>query len=116
MENFSAATAPLESAATEDPENIHVHLALGWCYKRTGRIDLAICALENAAEHAPYEGIIYYNLACYWALCENVELAIEYLMQSFDLDPEYRDLVSGETDFDGIRDDPDFQMITSVIV
>ena len=110
------AIAPLEIAAEEDAANVHTHLALGWCYKRIGRIDLAIEALENAVEHAPYEGIIHYNLACYWVLSENTKLAIQYLLQSFDLDPEYRDLVAHEEDFDAIRNDPDFQMITSVIV
>ena len=116
MEEYGMAIEPLEDAAGEDPTNIHTHLALGWCYKRTGRLDLAIEALEHAAEHAPHEGIIHYNLACYWALSENKEMAVKYLLQSFDLDPDYRDLVAAETDFDSIRDDPEFQMITSVIV
>lgn len=116
MEQFADAVGPLEDAALEDPENIHIHLALGWCYKRMDRLDLAIQALEKAIEYAPDEGIIHYNLACYWALTENKEQAILYLAQSFDLDPEYRDLVAAESDFDAIRDDRDFQMATSVIV
>ena len=79
-------------------------------------IDLAIEALEQALEHAPHEAIIHYNLACYWALVGNKDRAIEYLAQSFEFDPDYRDLVAAESDFDAIRDDPDFRMATSVIV
>ena len=116
MERFEEAIEPLQQAAEAQPENIHIQLALGWCYKRTGRLDLAIQSLEEAMEARPDEGIIHYNLACYWSLAHNKGLALQYLTQSFDLDPNYRDMVADERDFDPIRDDPDFQMLTSVIV
>lgn len=115
MERYSDAIEPLQEAAALEPENIHAHLALGWCFKRIERIDLAIQALEDAIEVAPDEGIIHYNLACYWSLADNKGLAIQYLLQSFDLDDHYRELVAEETDFDPIRDDPEFQMFTGVI-
>ena len=41
---------------------------LGWCHKRTGRLDLAIDALEAALAADPEEPLIHYNLACYWSL------------------------------------------------
>ena len=115
MEQFAAAIRPLEDAAAAE-DNIHTYLALGWCYKRVERLDLAIEALERALEQAPCEAIIHYTLACYWALVGNKDRAIDYLAQSFEIDPDYRDLVANESDFDGIRDDPDFRMATSVIV
>ena len=116
MEKFEEAIEPLQEAAELQPSNIHIQLALGWCYKRIGRLDLAIQALEEAIEVRPDEGIIHYNLACYWSLAQNKGLALQYLTQSFDLDPNYRDMVAEERDFDPIRDDPDFQMLTSAIV
>ncbi len=116
MERFREAIVPLQRASTAQPENIHIHLAIGWCQKRLGRLDLAIQALEDAMEFSPDEGIIHYNLACYWSLAKNKGLALQYLSQSFDLDPNYRDLVAHERDFDPIRTDRDFQMLTSVIV
>ena len=51
-----------------EPENVRAWLALGWCHKRTGRIDLAIDALEAARNADPDEPLILYNLACYWSL------------------------------------------------
>ena len=42
-------------------------LALGWCYKRIGRIDLAIESLEEALSIEPNDALIHYNLACYWS-------------------------------------------------
>ena len=43
-------------------------------------------------------------------------MAVRYLDQSFEIDPKYRDQVATETDFDPIRDDPEFQSVTRVIV
>jgi tetratricopeptide (TPR) repeat protein len=116
MECYAEAVLPLDEAARNDPENIHVLLALAWCRKRTGRLDLAIEALETALVADPSEGIIHYNLACYWSLAKNKQNAIEYLSQALAIDPNFRDLVDGERDFDPIRNDPDFLAITSVIV
>jgi Flp pilus assembly protein TadD len=106
----------LAEAAELDPDNIHVWLALGWCYKRVGRLDLAIESLERAMEADNKQAIIYYNLACYWSLATNVKLALAYLTRAFDLDPAYRDLVANESDFDAIRKDPRFQELTNTAV
>lgn len=116
MERFPEAIEYFESAAEQDSENVHIWLALGWCHKRVGKLDMAIQSLEEALAFEPGEAIIYYNLACYWSLANNVKLALEYLSRAFSIDPDYRDLISGERDFDPIRSDPRFQELTSVIV
>ena len=116
MERYQEAIEPLALSAELQPSNIHVQLALGWCYKRVDRLGMAIQALELALEVSPDEGIIHYNLACYWSLANNKGLALQYLRQSLDLDPNYLDMIASESDFDPIRDDPDFRMLTSVIV
>jgi len=116
MERFPEAIKYFESAAEQDSENVHIWLALGWCHKRVGKLDMAIQSLEEALAFEPGEAIIYYNLACYWSLANNVKLALEYLSRAFSIDPDYRDLIGGERDFDPIRSDPRFQELTSVIV
>jgi Flp pilus assembly protein TadD len=116
MQRFSEAVVPLKESSEQAPENLHVWLALGWCYKRSGRLDLAIQALEDAMAIDPSQAIIYYNLACYWALAKNAKLAVAYLGRAFDLEPNYRDMVAQEQDFDLIRSHRDFQSLTSVIV
>ncbi len=93
MERFDEAIAPLNEACDLDPDNVHVHLALGWCQKRRGRLDLAIQALEEALTIDDGQGIVHYNLACYWSLAHHAQNAIEYLSQAFEIDPNYRDLV-----------------------
>lgn len=115
-ERCAEAIGPLRDAAEIEPENLEIWLALGWCYKRVGRVDLAVEALEEALGVAPDQALVHYNLACYWALARNVPMAAEYLTHAFELDSNYRDLVADEPDFDAIRRDPEFRAVLSVIV
>jgi len=113
---FREALEPLSRAAVRTPDNICVWLALGWCYKRTGKLDRAIESLEEALAAQPDDALVHYNLACYWSLAKNKRQALAYLSRALDLDDEYRLLVSGEPDFDPIRDDPAFQALVRVAV
>jgi len=115
-QRYNEAAPALERAAELLPSDMHVHLALAWCYKRTGRLEHAIQSLEAALENDPYEAILHYNLACYWTLARNRRRALRCLSRALDLDGNYIDLVPYESDFDAIRDDPEFQMLTSLIV
>lgn len=115
-EQWNDAIAPLAQAAELEPQNTAHWLALAWCQKRVGRVDLAIQALEEALAADAEQAIVHYNLACYWALQQNVSLAVEYLARAFDIDPKYRDLVKDERDFDGIRHHPGFRAVTKVSV
>ena len=101
-------------AAEIEPQNIHIRLSLG----------LVLQALppagpgDSVARRSPRSrrlacAIVHYNLACYWSLAGNVKLAVTYLSQAFDLEPEYRDLVHRERDFDPIRNHPHFQALTA---
>lgn len=116
LEKYKEALAPLSVAAEGDPENIDTWLALGWCHKRTGRLDLAIEALEEALAIEPGSAIVHYNLACYWSLARNKPHAISYLERALSLDSSFRHQVDMEPDFDPIRDDSDFLAVTSLSV
>lgn len=88
-ERFEEAIACFETAAQIDEENIHIFLALGWCQKRCGRIDLAIRAMEEGILVDPTEAILFYNLACYWALTGNVSQTVVYLGRALELDKRH---------------------------
>ncbi len=113
---YEDAIAPLAIAAERTPNDIHVWLALGWCYKRIHRLDLAIEALERAQEASPDEAVIHYNLSCYWSLAGNKERTLEYLARALELAPDYRDMIPTETDFDPLRSDPDFRSLVALEV
>jgi tetratricopeptide (TPR) repeat protein len=116
MERYSEAIDSLSKAAEIAPQDQHIRLALGWCYKRCQRIDLAIESLEAALDYVPDSAILHYNLACYWSLVRQVRKSVSYLARALELDPDYRDAVGSESDFDPIRFHPHFQSLLSVIV
>ena len=116
MERYHDAIPPLRESAEQDPDDSHALLALGWCYKRIGRLNLAIQALQEALVVDENQAIVHYNLACYWSLAGNAEIALDHLATAFQIDPAYRDLASHESDFDSIRQQPGFRELTSVIV
>ncbi len=116
LQRHTEAIKWLRRASTTLSESIHVLVAMAWCHKRTGRVDLAIDDLDRALKIDPGEAILHYNLACYWTLAGNKRFALRYLARAIEMDGRFRDLVSEEPDFDSLRDDPRFQSIVSVIV
>lgn len=111
LERYEDALAPLERSAALIPDDIHVFLALGWCYKRTGQLAKAIEALERAVVVDAGEPILHYNLACYWSLARNRTQALRHLARALDLDANYRDLIPDEPDFNSLRNDPEFRQL-----
>jgi len=111
LERYADAVVPLRKVAELEPENVQVLLALGWCHKRSGRIDLAIKALETAVAADTDEPLIRYNLACYHSVAGDKRPALAYLEQALALDPNYRLLIDQEPDFEPLRRDPEFQAI-----
>ena len=116
LERYDEALEPLGRAKAIDPDNVGVWLALGWCYKRTARIDRAVEALERASRVAPSDALVHYNLACYLSLAGDTPRALACLAQAIALDSRYRELVHDEPDFDPIRSDPEFIALTSIVV
>lgn len=111
LNRYEEAVEPLYNAAQSASNNIHILLALAWCYKRIGRLDQAITTLEEALAVEPDEPILRYNLACYFSLAGNKNRALRYLSQTLSIAPDYRQLIDDEPDFNPIRSDPDFQSL-----
>jgi tetratricopeptide (TPR) repeat protein len=106
----------LEDAADLSPSNVQIWLALGWCYKRAGKIHLAIEAMERAIDVQPSMPLLHYNLACYLSLAGEKRGAIRQLAFAIELDDSFRYKVIDEPDFDPLRGDPEFVSLTSIIV
>jgi tetratricopeptide (TPR) repeat protein len=112
LERYREALKPLEVAFGLKPGDVAVAIALGWCYKRTHRLAQAVDALERAAKENPGEPLLHYNLACYWSLAGNQEKALDELSIALDMAPELRSLIPGESDFDPLRGNPEFERLT----
>ena len=108
---YREALKPLEVAASLRPGDIGVAIALGWCYKRTQRLAQAIDSLARALRDHPDEPLLHYNLACYWSLANNPRKAVESLGTALALAPDIRSMIGGESDFDAIRGNPDFDRL-----
>jgi tetratricopeptide (TPR) repeat protein len=113
---FTEALGPLGQAAQAVPENVHVQLALGWCHKRTARLDLAIQDLERALDVEPTDALVHYNLACYLSLAGQRHRALVHLSRALSLDATLRRLVDNEPDFNSLRADPEFLSLVEMAV
>jgi tetratricopeptide (TPR) repeat protein len=111
LERYEEALVPLERAAEIVPDQIPIWIALGWCYKRIGRLDLAIESLETAVAIEPSTALLHYNLACYWSLAGNKERLLQSLSRTLSIDADFRKLIDDEPDFDPFRSDPDFRSL-----
>jgi tetratricopeptide (TPR) repeat protein len=111
LSRYREAIIPLSRCLDLIPDDIHVCISLGWCYKRVGQIDRAIEALERAVDAEPEEALLHYNLACYWCLATDRRKALRYLAEALAIDGNLRDLVKGEADFDVLRGDPLFRSL-----
>ena len=113
LSRYREALKPLEIAAALRPAEVGVAIALGWCYKRTHRLAQAIDALERAGRHNPdAPGLLHYNLACYWSLAGNAAKSVDALAIALDLEPDLRNLIADESDFDQLRGRPEFERLT----
>ena len=112
LERYREALKPLEVAAKLRPGDLAVAIALGWCYKRTHRLAQAIDALERASRENAEEPLLHYNLACYWSLAGNLPKALDELAIALDQEPNLRNLINEESDFDKLRGNPEFERLT----
>lgn len=108
LADFPQALLSLEAAAAINPNSVSLQMALAWCYKRTDRLPLAILATEFAHHLDPKEPILMYNLACYLSLAQDKDLALSWLGRALRADPKIVHMIPHESDFDPLRQDPDF--------
>jgi uncharacterized Ntn-hydrolase superfamily protein len=91
---------------------IHVRweaLARASTHHEPGRYEQGIAILAAAIERFPEDGTILYDLACYESLAGRRDEALAHLARSLELEPSYREMARGETDFDAVREDDRFR-------
>ena len=110
-EDWDQALKAYETVLADDPADVSVLMGMSWCYKRTDRLSRAIEATEQAYEAAPEEPIVLYNLACYHALNGDKSQALSWLGRALRMESSLRKLIPNESDFDRLRNDPDFQFV-----
>jgi tetratricopeptide (TPR) repeat protein len=111
MERYEEGIGVFEEILTHDPESVSAYVGLGWCHKRTGRLDKALEAMERLLAVRPAEGIGLYNLACYCSLEGDADRALDLLAKAIEEEEEFRQHARSEEDLDAIRGRPEFGRI-----
>ncbi len=114
-EEYDSALTSYRRAIAEEPSDLSVLLGMAWCLKRVDRLPEAINAMEQAYSSAPDEAIVLYNLACYHCLAGHKSEALSWLGRSLRMDSSLRSLIPEESDFDALRNDPDFRFVTGSV-
>ena len=111
LERYEEGAKAYERVLKGEPANVSAWVGLGWCRKRSGRLDLAIEAMHSLLENRPNEAIGFYNLACYLCLNGEHDRALALLGKSFSIDSAYRRLAPLEDDFAALHNDPGFKRL-----
>jgi tetratricopeptide (TPR) repeat protein len=78
---------------------------------QAGRFDEAIALMRRDAERQPDHPALLYNLACYEALADRRDDALEHLGRAVELNPRFREFAEQDSDFAALRDDPRFSEV-----
>ena len=104
---------PSPCSGSTAPKNMLTYISLGWCYKRTDRLPLAVKVLERAVKTDPDFSLAKYNLACYYSLAGEMQKCFGFLAKALEENPEYAAMAREEPDFDNVRDTDEFRALTT---
>jgi tetratricopeptide (TPR) repeat protein len=79
-----------------------------YAYRDLGATERGHRMLREAVEREPDHAVFRYHLACFESLSGNRQPALDHLRHAVELDPEIATWAAKDTDFDAIRDDPQF--------
>ena len=108
------ALAVFSRALEERPDDLTVLMGMAWCFKRTDQLPHAISTIEQAYQASPKQPIVLYNLSCYFSLAGDKAQALSWLGRALRMEPSLRELIPDESDFDPLRNDPDFQFVIGI--
>ena len=111
LEQNEAAIASYDKAIEIKPDYYEAWNSRGNALFMLGQQEAAIASYDKAIEIKPDLHQAHYTKACCYALQGNCEGAIDSLQRAIGLDASYREKAKTDTDFDGIRDNEQFQAL-----
>lgn len=83
-------------------------------YFASGEHERALEVLADAHAEWPDDTTVLYNLACAESMTGRTEQALEHLRAAIGREPDrFQDAAAKDTDFDPIRDEPEFQKLVA---
>src|SRR5215469_5824618 len=86
------------------PDDIQWTISLAYATRRADSIEAAREILSTAEPRFPREGIIKYNLACYFCQTGDIKMAKNYLKKAFEIDLNWRVAALEDADLQPIWD------------
>jgi tetratricopeptide (TPR) repeat protein len=83
-----------------EPDDVDWTISLAYATRRADSIEAAKEILLNAESKFPKDGIIKYNLACYFCQMGQIETAKNYLRKAFEIDPDQRVMALEDEDLE----------------
>ncbi|MBW4473696.1 MAG: toll/interleukin-1 receptor domain-containing protein [Stenomitos rutilans HA7619-LM2] len=112
LQEFEKAIAAVDKAINLKPEKVLYKANRSIVLARVGRYAEALAACEEAVKQAPEHESGYYAKACYYALQDELEQAIDHLQKAIAIAPRLsRREARHNPDFDRIRDNERFRAL-----
>jgi len=109
--HYEEAIASYDKAIEFKPDYHEAWSNRGTALSALGQKEAAIASHDKALELKPDYANAHYNKACCHALQDNPDTAIASLQRAIELDASCREMAKTDTDFDGIRDNEQFQAL-----
>ncbi|MEM1544522.1 MAG: tetratricopeptide repeat protein, partial [Candidatus Bathyarchaeia archaeon] len=78
-------------------------------WRQRGNLKKAIEVLQTAVQRYPEQAVLYYDLACYFALAGERERALEALERAIQIDAGLKSLAQKDDDLRSLRGDKRFE-------
>jgi Flp pilus assembly protein TadD len=111
LRRHDEALGEFRAADEREPGDLTTLMGMAWCLKRIDQLDGALETMLRAYQSHPEEPVVLYNIACYLTLSGDKAQALSWLGRALRMEPGLRKLIPDESDFDSLRNDPDFQFI-----
>jgi len=91
------------------PEDTEVMRALGDLYTRTGKTEEGLRVDKRLSRLCSEDPLVWYNLACSFALCSRNDDALDALSRAMELGYDDYEWMKKDTDLSALRGDPRFE-------
>jgi tetratricopeptide (TPR) repeat protein len=108
MDRLKEAEPLVAKLAEMNPGDSGIWINLAYIRRRTKSVDAAVEALQRAFKADPRDALAHFNMACYRAVQNRTQEALELLRSAIHLDPKLKKLAAAEPDFKHLREVPEF--------
>lgn len=108
---FDEALTDIEEVRNFDHDPDWADLTEAWCRKRMDDLPGAAACMERLLERTNHSAIGHFNLGCYFALQGETKRALDEITVACGIDPEYRELLGGESDLESLHGQAAFESL-----